>query len=61
MAIDNTLWSGRVMRPVPEHQVGDDRVTEYLQALNEKIVKDVERVQAVQINIGDGLTIVVKK
>ena len=59
ISIDNTLWSGRVLQPLEEVNREDD--THFLQALNEKISKDGERVQATQINIGDGLTIVVKK
>jgi len=54
IAFDNTLWSGKVL---------DDSVTDEgtmnIKTLNKKISED-GRVTAVLMNIGDGLTLVVK-
>jgi predicted O-methyltransferase YrrM len=52
MAIDNTLWSGRVLD-------GDDdtETTRAIRALNERVVAD-ERVVAVQLTVRDGVTLV---
>jgi hypothetical protein len=55
LAIDNTLWSGRVL-----HNNSKEASTLAIQALNDKIAKD-SRVMAVQLNIADGLTLVFKK
>jgi predicted O-methyltransferase YrrM len=55
IAIDNTLWYGKVL----DKDKKDDS-TLAVKALNEKIALDVKRVCAVQVDIGDGLTIVVK-
>lgn len=52
MAIDNTLWSGRVLDD------GDDTdATRSLRALNDRIAAD-ERVVAVQLTVRDGVTLV---
>jgi caffeoyl-CoA O-methyltransferase len=50
IAIDNTLWSGRVLDPA-------DDTARLLAALNEKIAAD-ERVVAVQLTVRDGVTLV---
>ena len=50
IAIDNTLWSGRVLDP-------QDESTEKIAALNDKIAAD-DRVVAVQLTVRDGVTLV---
>ncbi len=50
IAIDNTLWSGRVLDP---HEASDRAIA----ALNDKIAAD-ERVVAVQLTVRDGITLV---
>jgi caffeoyl-CoA O-methyltransferase len=50
IAIDNTLWSGRVLAP-------EDEKARLMAALNDKIAAD-ERVVAVQLTIRDGVTLV---
>jgi caffeoyl-CoA O-methyltransferase len=50
IAIDNTLWSGRVLQPEDDHSVA-------IAALNDRIVAD-ERVVAVQLTVRDGVTLV---
>jgi caffeoyl-CoA O-methyltransferase len=52
MAIDNTLWSGRVLD-------GDDdsQATRAIRELNDRIAAD-ERVVAVQLTVRDGVTLV---
>jgi caffeoyl-CoA O-methyltransferase len=50
IAIDNTLWSGRVLDPQDDH-------TRAIAALNDRIAAD-ERVIAVQLTIRDGVTLV---
>jgi caffeoyl-CoA O-methyltransferase len=50
IAIDNTLWSGRVLDP-------QDESTKKIAALNDKIAAD-ERVVAVQLTVRDGVTLV---
>jgi caffeoyl-CoA O-methyltransferase len=52
IAIDNTLWSGRVLDPAP-----GEESTRLIAALNDKIAAD-ERVVAVQLTIRDGVTLV---
>ena len=52
IAVDNVLWSGRVLKPE-----GDD--TKAIHALNEKIVRD-ERVEAVLVTVRDGVQLVRK-
>jgi caffeoyl-CoA O-methyltransferase len=51
MAIDNTLWSGRVLEP------DDDASTRALVELNDHIAAD-DRVVAVQLTVRDGVTLV---
>ncbi|KPQ35867.1 MAG: putative O-methyltransferase [Phormidesmis priestleyi Ana] len=55
IAVDNTLWYGRVADP----QVQDNR-TQRIRALNEK-VRDDERVTMSLVPIGDGLLLAVKR
>jgi caffeoyl-CoA O-methyltransferase len=50
VAIDNTLWSGRVLDP-------QDEPTRAIAALNDRIAAD-ERVVAVQLTVRDGVTLV---
>ena len=50
IAIDNTLWSGRVLDPQDE----DSRA---IAALNDRIAAD-ERLVAVQLTVRDGVTLV---
>ena len=50
IAIDNTLWSGKVLDPQEE----SDRA---IAALNDRIAAD-ERVVAVQLTVRDGVTLV---
>lgn len=57
IAFDNTLWFGKVL---PERNVNDES-TVALKKLNVKIANDSDRVFAVQINVGDGFTLVVKR
>ena len=53
LLVDNTLWSGRVLRPTDE----TDRA---IVAFNRHVVQDT-RVEAVLLTIRDGLTLAVKK
>jgi caffeoyl-CoA O-methyltransferase len=50
IAIDNTLWSGKVLDP-------QDESTEKIAELNDKIAAD-DRVVAVQLTVRDGITLV---
>jgi len=50
IAIDNTLWSGRVLDP-------PDETTKLIAALNDKLATD-DRVVAVQLTVRDGVTLV---
>jgi predicted O-methyltransferase YrrM len=50
IAIDNTLWSGRVLDPQDDH-------TRAIAALNDKLAAD-ERVVCVQLTVRDGVTLV---
>ena len=54
IAIDNTLWSGKVAAP------SEDVDTKALQALNSKLLCD-ERVDISMLPIGDGLTLARKR
>jgi predicted O-methyltransferase YrrM len=51
MAIDNTLWSGKVLEP------DDDPGTRAIAELNDRIARDPE-VVAVQLTVRDGVTLV---
>jgi caffeoyl-CoA O-methyltransferase len=52
MALDNTLWSGRVL-----HEEDDSESTVAIRELNDRIAAD-ERVVAVQLTVRDGVTLV---
>jgi len=52
LAIDNVLWSGRVLDPN-----ADDDDTMALRLLNDRVVAD-DRVEVVMLSVGDGLTLV---
>jgi caffeoyl-CoA O-methyltransferase len=55
MAIDNTLWSGRVLDD------GDDsEATRAIRELNDRVAAD-ERVVAVQLTVRDGVTLVSRR
>lgn len=55
IAIDNVLWSGKVVNPAP-----NDTTSQTLDALNKKIHKD-QRVEMSMLPVGDGLTIAIKR
>ena len=50
IAIDNTLWSGRVLDP-------PDETTKLIAALNDKLAGD-DRIVAVQLTVRDGVTLI---
>jgi caffeoyl-CoA O-methyltransferase len=52
MAIDNTLWSGRVL-----DEADDSEATRAIREINDRIAND-ERVVAVQLSVRDGVTLV---
>jgi caffeoyl-CoA O-methyltransferase len=52
MAIDNTLWSGRVL-----DEGDDEETTRVIRELNDRIVAD-ERAIAVQLTVRDGVTLI---
>ena len=54
LLVDNTLWSGRVADPS-----ADDANSVAIRAFNDHVVAD-DRVDAVIVSIGDGLTVCVK-
>lgn len=56
IAIDNTLWSGRVAEPAHGH----DADTAALHALNRKLISDA-RIDLSLLPIGDGLTLARKR
>jgi len=55
IAVDNTLWSGRVADPA-----ATDATTQLLRDLNDALVTD-ERFDTVQLPLGDGLTLLLKR
>ena len=54
MAIDNTLWSGRVL-----DEEDDSEATRAIREINDRVASD-ERVVAVQLSVRDGVTLVRK-
>ena len=54
IAFDNTLWYGRVLEAGTQ-----DPDTEAIKTLNTKLSRDT-RIAAVQMNVGDGYTLVTK-
>ena len=55
MAIDNTLWSGRVL-----DEDDDEETTRTIREVNDRIASD-DRVIAVQLSVRDGVTLIRKK
>jgi caffeoyl-CoA O-methyltransferase len=52
MAIDNTLWSGRVL-----DEDDDSEATKAIREINDRIARD-DRVVAVQLTVRDGVTLI---
>jgi caffeoyl-CoA O-methyltransferase len=55
MAIDNTLWSGRVL-----DESDDSEATRAIREINDRVAQD-DRVVAVQLSVRDGVTLVRRK
>ena len=55
IAVDNTLWSGRVVQPVP-----GDRVTGMMMRFNDLVAGD-DRVDSYLLPVSDGMTLAVKR
>ena len=55
MAIDNTLWSGRIL-----DEEDDSEATKAIREINDRVAED-DRVVAVQLSVRDGVTLVRKK
>ncbi|ACU73479.1 Caffeoyl-CoA O-methyltransferase [Catenulispora acidiphila DSM 44928] len=55
IAVDNVLWSGRVVQDEPEEES-----TRLLKEFNDKVVRD-ERVDVVMLPVGDGVSLMYKR
>ena len=55
IAVDNTLWGGQVANPEP-----NDTDTNAIDAFNRRVTDD-PRVDSVQLTVGDGLTLLLKR
>jgi caffeoyl-CoA O-methyltransferase len=55
LAVDNTLWSGHVLEPMPE-----DEHRTAIRAYNDHAIAD-DRVDTVMLTLGDGVTLNVKR
>jgi caffeoyl-CoA O-methyltransferase len=56
--VDNTLWSGQVVRPAPDAAGDNDTVA--LQRFNDAVAAD-ERVESYLLPVSDGLTLIRKR
>ena len=55
IAVDNTIWSGKILLDDPE-----DEDTKVIKQLNEMVAKD-ERVDSTLLNMADGVLLAFKK
>lgn len=55
IAVDNVLWSGRIVQDEPEEES-----TRLMKEFNDKVVRD-ERVDVVMLPVGDGVSLMYKR